>query len=87
MQNTDQSQRPGLIVGQNPVGSVSRSKMPGFQNVQQQINELRQTLHTLMVDTQYADGEIVATAATLDAELEDFSRRLADKKQPGLRTF
>ena len=90
MPTTDKSQSPavpGLIVGQTTSAQNPPSQMPGFGEVQQQIAGLRQTLQGLMGEAQYADGETVSAAATLDAQLEDFSRRLADKKQPGMRTF
>jgi hypothetical protein len=70
--------------GQNQSGAA---QMPGLARVRQQVAGLRQTLHTLMADAQYADGEIVTASATLDAQLEDYDRTLSDKKQPGMRTF
>lgn len=90
MPETDKSQTPavpGQIIAQHTAGGAPASQMPGFGQVQQQITSLRQTLHGLMSEAQYADGETLTAAATLDAQLEDFSRRLADKKQPSLRTF
>jgi hypothetical protein len=55
--------------------------------VQSQVADLRRTLQALMMDEQYADGEIITASAALDAQLEDYYRTLADKKQPGMRTF
>lgn len=90
MPNTDKGQSPtgaGQLAARNAAGEAPSSKMPGFGAVQQQIDGLRQTLHGLMAEAGYADGEIISAAATLDTQLEDFSRRLTDKKQPSLRTF
>lgn len=81
-------------VGQVAAGQVqdlqaqgATSQMPGLQQVQQQVASLRETLQELMHDKQYADGEIMTASATLDAQLEDYYRRLSDKKQPSMRTF
>ncbi len=67
--------------------TTTAAQMPGLQQVQQQVAALRQTLQTLMMEKQYADGEIVTASAVLDAQLEDYHRTLSDKKQPGMRTF
>lgn len=68
-------------------GQNTGAQMPGLQQVQQQVTALRQTLQTIMMEKQYADGEIVTASAALDAQLEDYDRTLSDKKQPGMRTF
>ena len=86
MENTDTTNMtsqavPGQIVGQ------AAAQMPGLQQVQRQVADLRQTLQSLMMDEQYADGEIITASAALDAQLEDYYRTLSDKKQPGMRTF
>jgi hypothetical protein len=79
---------PGQSVTAQAVqGQNNGTQMPGFQQVQQQVVALRQTLQTLMMEKQYADGEIVTASAALDAQLEDYYRTLSDKKQPGMRTF
>ncbi|MDR7865951.1 MAG: hypothetical protein RIN56_03980 [Sporomusaceae bacterium] len=67
--------------------TTAAAQMPGLQQVRQQVAALRQTLQTLMMEKQYADGEIVTASAALDAQLEDYDRTLSDKKQPGMRTF
>lgn len=61
--------------------------MPGLQQVQRQVTALRQSLQDLMLNRQYADGEIMTASAALDAQLEDYYRTLTDKKQPGMRTY
>ena len=61
--------------------------MPGVQKVKQQVDDLRQTLQDLMMNQQYADGEIVLASADLDQQLQSYSRMLNDKKQPSMRTF
>jgi hypothetical protein len=84
-QQTSNLVAPGQsAASQNQSGAA---QMPGFSRVRQQVAGIRQTLHTLMADTQYADGEIITASAALDAQLEDYERTLSDKKQPGMRTF
>lgn len=61
--------------------------IPGVQRVHQQVEELRQTLQDLMMNKQYADGEIISASADLDLQLQSYSRMLNDKKQPSMRTF
>lgn len=77
-----QTQNMGQAVqSQGPAG------MPGVQKVKQQVDDLRQTLQDLMMNQQYADGEIVLASADLDQQLQGYSRMLNDKKQPSMRTF
>lgn len=68
-------------------GQAPTSQMAGFQQVQQQVATLRQTLQDLMMNEQYVDGEIMTASAALDIQLEDYYRTLSDKKQPSLKTF
>ncbi len=87
---TAATQATNLVTSGQPVAGQNQSsaaQMPGLARVRQQVADLRQTLHTLMADAQYADGEIVTASAALDAQLEDYDRTLSDKKQPGMRTF
>ncbi len=74
------------VPGQTQPGPAA-AQMPGLRQVQSQVADLRRTLQALMMDEQYADGEIITASAALDAQLEDYYRTLADKKQPGMRTF
>lgn len=73
------------------MGQASQSQgtavMPGVQKVKQQVDGLRETLQDLMMNQQYADGEIVLASADLDQQLQSYSRMLNDKKQPSMRTF
>lgn len=74
-------------VSQGVTNQGVAGQMAGVQQVQQQVDSLRRTLQDLMMNKQYADGEIITASAALDAQLQDYSRTLSDKKQPGLRTF
>lgn len=73
--------------GQAMQNQGTAGQMPGVQRVHQQVEELRQTLQDLMMNKQYADGEIVSASADLDLQLQSYARMLNDKKQPSLRTF
>lgn len=68
-------------------GQTPTSQMAGFQQVQQQVATLRQTLQDLMMNEQYVDGEIMTASAALDIQLEDYYRTLSDKKQPSMKSF
>lgn len=68
-------------------GQAPTSQMAGFQQVQQQVATLRQTLQDLMMNEQYVDGEIMTASAALDIQLEDYYRTLSDKKQPSMKSF
>jgi len=73
--------------GQSVQAQAPTSQMPGFQQVQQQVATLRQTLQDLMMNEQYVDGEIMTASAALDIQLEDYYRTLSDKKQPSMKSF
>lgn len=83
---TNQTQTAGQTAPGEVLPSGTAPKMPGLGQVQRQVAELRQTLQSLMLDKQYADGEIITASAALDAQLEDYFHTITDK-QPGLRTF
>jgi hypothetical protein len=99
MQNMDTTKRstlsqssapglPGQIVASRTMEPDSASlQMSGLIQVERQIADLRQTLNTLMMDKQHADGGVVSASAVLDAQLEDYSRAIRDKKRPGMMTF
>lgn len=84
-QNIQSAQTQGA--GQAMQNQGTQGQMPGVQRVHQQVEELRQTLQDLMMNKQYADGEIVSASADLDLQLQNYSRMLNDKKQPSMRTF
>ena len=81
----NQSTRNNAAAGQSL--QAPTSQMAGFQQVQQQVATLRQTLQDLMMNEQYVDGEIMNASAALDIQLEDYYRTLSDKKQPGMKSF
>ena len=90
MQNSSIQGTPAMAsqaMNNQAMNQTMASQMPGVQKVQQQVSELRQTLQDLMMNKQYADGEIITASAALDAQLQDYSRTLSDKKQPSMRTF
>lgn len=84
---TSQTQAAGQAGSGQAQAGQTTAQMPGLQQVQRQVAELRQTLQTLMMDKQYADGEIITASAAIDAQLEDYYRTLSDKKMPSMRTF
>lgn len=65
----------------------AQTAMPGLARTLTQVEQLRETLQELMMDEQYADGEILTASAGLDQELQNYERVLSDKKQPSMRTF
>ncbi len=89
MENTSTTSMPSLAgtVGQS--GQIQpgvAAKTQDLGQVQRQVADLRRTLQALMMDDQYADGEIITASAALDAELEDYYHTITEK-QPGLKTF
>lgn len=61
--------------------------MQNVSDVTQQVEALRQKLHDLMQNKNYADAEIITASATLDTQLEEYAQMLQEKRMPTIRSF
>ena len=58
-----------------------------LQTISLQVKALRQQLEDLMQNSNSADAEIITASSTLDAQLQDYSRTIREKRYPSMRTF